>query len=152
MGVTATVLVTDNDSMVVLGDLLELYVLSKAKVEQNYEKTVHEIHGSQPLDVLFKSQGFKEYTRKRKPKFFYQIQAEDNVPPPFHTTFGGVQSAKVGDHLVMPDVSDCEGHMTPEIYMLPQESIISFTAIKKDPKKHLFRSGLAMGHKSPGTS
>merc|ERR1712008_559523 len=103
MGVTATVLVTDNDSMVVLGDLLELYVLSKAKVEQNYEKTVHEIHGSQPLDVFFKSQGFKVYTRKRKPKFFYQIQDEDNVTQAFHTAFGSVQSTKVGDYFVMPN-------------------------------------------------
>jgi len=82
-----------------------------------------------------KSQGFKVYTRKRKPKFFYQIQPEDRVPHAFQTAFGGVQSPEVGDYLVMPDGSDCDGSGTPEIYMVPQDGVYNFEAVEKDPKK-----------------
>jgi len=146
--VTATVVVTDHDSMVVLGDLHELYVLSKAKVKQNYEDSVNEITGSEPVDELHRSQGFKVYTRRRKPKFFYEIKAEDHLFRSFRTAFGRVQSDEVAHYLVIPDYTDCEGHVTPEIYMMSHDQIFNFTEIEKDPRKHEFKNVLAKCRKA----
>jgi len=146
--VTATVVVTDHNSMVVLGDLHEQYVLSKAKVKQNYEDSVNEITGSEPVDELHRSQGFKVYTRRRKPKFFYEIKAEDHLFRSFRTAFGRVQSDEVAHYLVIPDYTDCEGHVTPEIYMMSREQNFYFTEIEKDPRKHESKNVLAKGRKA----
>lgn len=137
--VVASVLVTDEDSKVVQGDLHELYVLSKAKVEENYESSVQEIDGNGPLDVLLKSQGFKRYTPKKKPKWFYKVQSEDveTMPKAFLTAFGSVQLAEAGDYLVIPQ-SECDGMR--EIYVMSEDKTLSYRPINigsGEPKKNL---------------
>jgi len=140
--ITASTLITDDDSKVAQGQFHELFVLSQVRVEDDYEARVQEIPGDEPLHVLYRSQGFKMYTPRKRPKYFYKITAEmiNTLPEAFRTSQGLVQTLEEGDFLVMPEEE-------PEIYILPEDRIYSYRSVTDDGKSFSFRQVL-LGRKS----
>merc|ERR1712032_624180 len=93
-----------------------------------FESPAEEIPGNAPMDVLLKSLGFKTYTPKKRPKWFYRVQAEDvdDIPQAFLTASGSVQSLHEDDYLVMPHL-EMKDDGEPEIYTMPENKALSYS-------------------------
>eukprot|EP00401_Gymnodinium_catenatum_P038045 CAMPEP_0117473482 /NCGR_PEP_ID=MMETSP0784-20121206/8794_1 /TAXON_ID=39447 /ORGANISM="" /LENGTH=722 /DNA_ID=CAMNT_0005267683 /DNA_START=57 /DNA_END=2225 /DNA_ORIENTATION=- len=138
--VTSDVTIEDDDSFVVQAPTVdrELYVLSRAKFEANWEQPGMDIAETSFQSTVLKSRGFKQYVPKKGNfKMLYEVREEDldrMVVKSFMSAWGALQPITQGDFLAMPAPAE----RATEVYLMPRDVVGCYSAcssIGKDAEK-----------------
>jgi hypothetical protein len=138
--ITSELIVGDDESMVVRGPVFnELYVLSKEKFVANWQQTGSDIveNGCENADL--KRQGFKWHLPlPGNYKWIYKLKPSDlnRVPSGqfvFETSWGAIQSLRMGDHLAMPAPEEC----ATEIWLVPSGVLQQYACKSVGPRLSL---------------